>query len=490
MAVVAGELHEIQHPSTRIERIVRPGAWRAALESLRECPGARPVSGGTDLVLDLARSSGEPVTLVDLSAIDGAHDIAETNDELVLAGGVTHNQIVADTRFRRSALPLAQACLEIGSPQLRNRATLAGNVATASPANDSISALMALRSTVVLSRLVDDEVVDRDVDVDDFFTGFRSTVCAPDELITAIRVPKLRAGQRGIWAKLGLRRAQAISVVHAGMVVDLDSDGLVTGARLALGSVAATVIMNTTLAETLVGGPLDHDRIDAAAAAVADAIEPIDDVRATADYRRATTGTVIARALRALADDRADVLWPQSPPVLGIRTPSSPPPQPVVDDSSTITATVNGTSAAGDGAAGSTLLDWLRDHSSEACSGVKEGCAEGECGACTVQLDGSAVMSCLVPAAQADGADIVTVEGLAGSAGLHPLQDAFITDFAVQCGFCIPGFLVAGVSLLDECPEPSEAQISLGLSGNLCRCTGYYPIAQAVRTASDSGAGQ
>jgi CO/xanthine dehydrogenase FAD-binding subunit len=213
MAVVAGELHEIQRPSTRIERIVRPGAWRAALESLRECPGARPVSGGTDLVLDLARSSGEPVTLVDLSAIDGAHDIAETNDELVLAGGVTHNQIVADSRFRRSALPLAQACLEIGSPQLRNRATLAGNVATASPANDSISALMALRSTVVLSRLVDDEVVDRDVDLDDFFTGFRSTVCAPDELITAIRVPKLRAGQRGIWAKLGLRRAQAISVV-------------------------------------------------------------------------------------------------------------------------------------------------------------------------------------------------------------------------------------------------------------------------------------
>jgi aerobic-type carbon monoxide dehydrogenase small subunit (CoxS/CutS family) len=236
----------------------------------------------------------------------------------------------------------------------------------------------------------------------------------------------------------------------------------------------------------LIGGPLDDDRIAAAAAAVAAEIEPIDDVRATADYRVATTETVIARALRALAGDVADAQWPQDPPVLGVRGPSIPPPQAEIDDATTISVTLNGRPATGPGAAGSTLLDWIRDHSSEACSGVKEGCAEGECGACTVQLDGAAVMSCLVPAAQADGAEIVTVEGLAGDRGLHPLQDAFITDFAVQCGFCIPGFLVAGASLLDECPAPTGAQISLGFSGNLCRCTGYYPIVQAVRTASET----
>ena len=484
---VPGELHEVQRPSTRVERIVRPESWSAALQALRDHPGARPVSGGTDLVLELARSSGPPVTLVDLTAITGAYDIAETDDELVLAGGVTHNQIVADARFRTDALPLAQACLEIGSPQLRNRATIAGNLATASPANDSITALMALGAGVVLSRLVGDTVMDREVAVDEFFNGFRSTVCEPDELITSIRVPKLRLGQRGIWVKLGLRRAQAISVVHAGMVVDLDRDGVVTGARLALGSVAATVVPSSALEEALIGGPLDNARIAAAAQAVAGAIEPIDDIRATADYRVAATETVITRALHALAGDRAGSQWPQGPPGLGLRTPPTVPAQSEIDDAATISVTVNGRSATGVGAAGSTLLDWLRDHSSEVCSGVKEGCAEGECGACTVQLDGAAVMSCLVPAAQADGAEIVTVEGLAAGGRLHPLQDAFITDFAVQCGFCIPGFLVAGASLLDECPAPTDAQISLGLSGNLCRCTGYYPIAQAVRTASESG---
>jgi carbon-monoxide dehydrogenase medium subunit len=466
---------------------VRPATWHAALDALHRHPGARPVSGGTDLVLELARSSGPPVTLVDLSAVSGAHEIDETDDTIVLAGGVVHNQIVADTRFRAHALPLAQACLEIGSPQLRNRATIAGNLATASPANDSISALMALDATVVLSRLEGDAVVDRDVAVEDLFTGFRSTACATDELITAIRVPKLGPGQRGIWVKLGLRRAQAISVVHAGLVVDLDEEGIVTGARLALGSVAATVVMAPVLAETLTGGPLDDARVAAAARAVAASIEPIDDIRATADYRVAATETVIARALRALADDRAGSQWPVDPPVLGVHTPATVPPQVEIDESVTISVTLNGVPATGARAAGSTLLDWLREHSSEVCSGVKEGCAEGECGACTVQLDGAAVMSCLVPAAQADGADIVTVEGLAHGGDLHPLQDAFIADFAVQCGFCIPGFLVAGASLLDECSAPTDVQISLGFSGNLCRCTGYYPIVQAVRTASDAG---
>jgi len=487
MTTEPGQLHEVQRASTRVARVLRPATWFEALEALQEYPDARPIAGGTDLLLDLARSTGEPVTLVDLSAIVDARRILNTDAAFVLGGGVTHNQVVADERIRRHCLPLAQACLEIGSPQLRNRATLAGNLATASPANDSISALMVLNASVVLSRLVDGEVSERVVPVAGFFTGFRSTVREPDELITSIRVPKLDESERAIWVKVGLRRAQAISVVHAGMVVAVHK-GKVADARLALGSVAATVITSHVFPAALVGKALDDATIASTAAAVAASIQPIDDVRASADYRSSVTEAVLARALRTLADDRADAAWPLDPPLLGVRTPSTPPNSAVVTDETVVSMTVNGHAASGSTAASTTLLDWLRDHSSGPCLGVKEGCAEGECGACTVRVDGAVVMSCLVSAAQADGADVTTIEGLAIDADrLHPLQDAFIDEFAVQCGFCIPGFLVAGATLLDEHPHPTDEQIESGLAGNLCRCTGYYPITQAVRSAAGSG---
>lgn len=477
-----GELHEVQRPGRRVEQVVRAGTWRVALEALQEVPGARPVAGGTDLLLELARTPGAPVTLVDISAVDGAHDIVETDDAFVLGGGVTHNQVVADDRVVAHALPLAQACLEIGSPQLRNRATVAGNLVTASPANDSISALMALDASVVLTRLDGDTTTEREVRVVDFFPDFRVTVCGPDELVTAIRVPKLRRDEQGLWVKLGLRKAQAISVVHAGMVVARDGP-VVTRARLALGSVAPTVVLSDEFAATVVGAELTPAVVDAAATAVAEAIQPIDDVRASADYRRAATRTLVGRGLGAIAARREADHWPVAPPRLGARRVSAPSARRDVDDDTAIEVRLDGRLVAGAGAAGTTLLDWLRDEVSPPALGVKEGCAEGECGACTVGLDGTAVMACLVPAAQADGAEVETVAGLAGDDGLSALQQAFVDEFAVQCGFCIPGFLVAGSALLREIDEPTDEQIELGLAGNLCRCTGYYPITTAVRLA-------
>ena len=129
-----------------------------------------------------------------------------------------------------------------------------------------------------------------------------------------------------------------------------------------------------------------------------------------------------------------------------------------------------------------TLADFLREELG--LTGTHLGCEHGVCGACTVLLDGDAVRSCLLLAPQADGHAVTTVEALAGDDTLHPLQQAFIDNYALQCGFCTPGFLMTAYAFLKETPDPSEEQIESAISGNICRCTGYIPIVKAIRAAA------
>jgi carbon-monoxide dehydrogenase medium subunit len=149
----------------------------------------------------------------------------------------------------------------------------------------------------------------------------------------------------------------------------------------------------------------------------------------------------------------------------------------------TIETTINGAPYRLPDATHLSLLDALRDRAG--LTGAKEGCAEGECGACTVWLDGRAVMSCLVPAPQAHGAHVTTIEGLAAGEELHPLQAAFIETAAVQCGFCIPGMVMAGAMALDERPDLDSEDARAAISGNLCRCTGYRKILDAIERAAE-----
>jgi carbon-monoxide dehydrogenase small subunit len=130
------------------------------------------------------------------------------------------------------------------------------------------------------------------------------------------------------------------------------------------------------------------------------------------------------------------------------------------------------------------LLDLLREELG--LTGTKKGCEAGECGACTVIMNGQAVLSCLIPALKADGAEIMTIEGLAEEGRLHPLQQAFLEKGAVQCGYCTPGMLLSAKALLDANPEPSVEDVKRAISGNLCRCTGYTKIIQAVRAAAET----
>jgi carbon-monoxide dehydrogenase small subunit len=135
-----------------------------------------------------------------------------------------------------------------------------------------------------------------------------------------------------------------------------------------------------------------------------------------------------------------------------------------------------------------TLLDALREDLG--LTGPKEGCGTGDCGACTVHVDGRVVASCLMLAMQARGRNVRTIEGLGGAETLHPLQDAFVRHGVPQCGFCIPGVLMAAAALLDEKPRPSEEEIRYGIAGNLCRCTGYTSMVAAISEAASTLASQ
>lgn len=464
---------------------VNASSIEEALTLLAENSGkARLISGGTDLVLELERGL-YPANelLIDVSRIPGLDEIKlDEEGYLHIGATATHNHVVGSQLLQKYAPLLVQACVSVGSPQIRNRGTVVGNLVTGSPANDTISPLMALDASLKLQSLSGSRVVR----LQEFYTGVRRTVLAPDEMVVEVLFKALAPNQKSLFKKYALRKAQAISLVNASIILTLEGKKI-QKAAITLGSVTPTIIHAAKAESSLVGKELSKEVAASVANFVKQDISPISDIRSSADYRNKIAALLVRRGLEELSDPSQDQGIRSAPVLLwGTATPNHTKRTNPDGQKKTIDTVINGKPYHFDSGQHKTLLHLIREEAG--LVGSKEGCSEGECGACTVYLDGVAVMSCLVPAPRADGAEIVTIEGVTDGETLHPVQRAFVNEGAVQCGYCTPGFVMSAVKLFEEKKAPDVDEIKMAITGNLCRCTGYYKIVKAIESvAADEG---
>lgn len=290
-------------PSFSGPRYERPASLAEATRLLLESDDSFALSGGTDLGVALRHGPIEPDLIVDIKGIP------EMAPSIGLSGGVfriTANTVMTDLEHDervRNRLPgLVEAAQVVGSVQIRNRATLAGNLCNASPAADTPPILMALRAAL----MTHGPSGTRSLAVDDLLLDYRSIALEPGELITAVHIPEPPARSSSTFLKLGVRRAMEISVVCVGASLEMGQDGRIASAGLGLGSVAPVTLRSTSAEEILIGQTPSDELFAAAGDAAGEECSPIDDLRASAEYRRAMVPVLVRRAL-GIACDRAGV---------------------------------------------------------------------------------------------------------------------------------------------------------------------------------------
>lgn len=456
-----------------------------ALEILANEKGkARIIAGGTDLMLELKHELHPQVeTLIDISRLHVSNPIKQDRDGTIHIGpNATHNHCIHSKIIRERAFPLAQAAYSVGAPQIRNIGTIYGNLITASPANDTITPLVAMDATLEIRSKNSRRIVP----LRDFYSGVRKIDLKADEMVTDLYFQPLKENHHGIFSKFMLRKVHAISVVNVAVILTLDN-GIIARAVVTLGAVAPTIIHAKQCEEYLKGKPLTltAEVIEKATELAVKDASPITDIRSSDQYRNRLVSVLTKSALKAIAAGEERKGFPEKPVLLWGKKPYQPSTLDAITLHSATTpikAIVNGREEQVNGFQNQTLLKFIRE--GVGLTGSKLGCGEGECGACTMHLDGVPVLACLIPAPRAHGAYLKTIEGVAPETGLHPIQQAYVDEGAVQCGFCTPGFIMSSLALLEEFPHPTKEEIEIGLAGNICRCTGYYSIINAVEKAA------
>ena len=454
-----------------------PASIAEALDLLgRYGADARLLAGGQSLVPLMNFRLSAPAVIVDLNRVGELAYIKQDNGQVRL-GAMTRQREIEFSPVIASRLPLlAEATRWVGHLPTRTRGTIGGSLAHADPAAEYPAVATVLDAQLVVRGRAGERVL-RPAD---FFRGFMTVGLEPDEMLVEVRFPVIEPGSGWAFEEFA-RRHGDFAIAGVAAIVSVDGERCRT-VRLAACGVGPTAIRLRGAEEVLESGGVGDLSIEETAARAAELVDPGADLHASAEYRRHLTRVMTRRALkRAIERARAGAQYRQKR--LEVRARKAASEISRAPQREKIRMTVNGQMREGTAEPRRLLVDFLREDLG--LTGTHIGCEHGICGACTVLLDGEAARSCLMFAAQADGAELMTVEGLARDGRLHPLQEAFWEHHGLQCGFCTPGMLMAAYDFLRVNPDPSEQEIRDALSAVLCRCTGYQGIVRAVGAAAE-----
>jgi len=442
---------------------------------------ARFVAGGTDAMIRVKQEIWQPDALISLRWIADLRGIQKTGHFLRLGSMTLWREIETDPLVRRFASALAEAAPMVANPQIRNVASIGGNLCNAAPSADGAPPLMVVEAMLIIAGAGGE----REVPISEFFQGPGRHCMAHDEILSAIVIPEMSDHTGMAFLKSG-RVTQDIAVANVAVRVEMYGR-VCRKCRIAAGAVGPVPMRLREVEAFVEGKKITPELLLEIQGKAAREVTPITDVRSTEVYRRTITGVMVKRALEK-AIERSGQKSPEekSNPQSAIRNPQSSEPTTGPYDSplrKLVRFHLNGQTVEAEVMSHKMLSNVLRD--TFEFTGTKEGCGQGECGACTVLVDGESVNSCLYPAFEVDGKTVTTIEGLVGEGNqLDPIQEAFVENGGIQCGFCSPGMIMSTKALLDRNAHPTEEEIRKGISGNLCRCTGYVQIVDSIKQAS------
>ncbi|MFB6469757.1 MAG: FAD binding domain-containing protein [Vulcanisaeta sp. AZ3] len=457
---------------------VRASTIDEALKLLSEYGEAKVLAGGMSLMPMLKLRMSEVKYLIDILGINELRYVKVDDDYLKIGALVTHNDIAMNRLINENASILSESAWHIADIQVRNLGTIGGSLAHADPAANYYPALIALDAEVVIRGIGTERIVK----VSDLYKGPYTVDLGPNELITEVRIPI--SGYEGVYQFFRRGGASFPTVIVA--VTYQEKDGVIGSSRISIGAVYPEPVL---IKDNLTGMSVKEvgNKVNEIVNSIFTSIEatPLEDTHAPSDYKVRVAKNLLTNALMSISRGITRSKLPIRDNLIEWRNPEEK--LEYVGGLVRVRINVNGQWIEDIIEPRLLLLDFLRRHGFRE---VRRGCDEGKCGACTVLLDGRAVKSCMIPVARASGHYITTVKGLGKGSELHPIQRAFLEEYAMQCGYCTHGFMMTTYDYLTNIdPTANDETIRLSVK-NICRCTGYINIIKAIKKASGYMAGE